>query len=152
MTDLKLQRRLAAEVLGVGVSRIRVDPLRASDVAQAITREDIKKLIKEGAIWAEPKRGIAGHSSEVRHLKRRRGHRRGHGRRKGSKGAREDEKAQWASRIRKMRKFLRYLRDRKIVDRKTYRRLYLLAKGGYFSTFAALKAYLKEQGIVKEVK
>ncbi|MEM1638617.1 MAG: 50S ribosomal protein L19e [Desulfurococcaceae archaeon] len=152
MTNVSLQKRLAAEILGVGESRIRIDPSRISDVSQAITREDVKRLIDEGAIWVKPKHGITGYSSKIRHLKRRRGHRRGHGKREGSKTARAGVKEEWVNRIRKMRRFLRYLRDKKLIDRKTYRRLYMLAKGGYFSSFSALKLYLKEQGIVKELK
>ncbi|MEM0031745.1 MAG: 50S ribosomal protein L19e [Desulfurococcaceae archaeon] len=152
MTNVSLQKRLAAEILGVGESRIRIDPSRISDVSQAITREDVKRLIDEGAIWVEPEHGITGYSSKIRHLKRRRGHRRGHGKREGSKTARAGVKEEWVNRIRKMRRFLRYLRDKKLIDRKTYRRLYMLAKGGYFSSFSALKLYLKEQGIVKELK
>jgi LSU ribosomal protein L19E len=152
MTDVSLQKRLASEILGVGESRVRVDPARISDVAQAITREDIKRLIREGAIWVEPEHGITGYSSKVRHLKRKRGHRRGHGKREGSKNTRVGYKDAWVNRIRKIRRFLRYLRDKKVIDRKTYRKLYMLAKGNYFSTFSALKLYLKEQGLVKEVK
>jgi len=152
MVDVSLQKRLAADILGVGVSRIRVDPSKLSDVAQAITREDVKRLIDEGVIWVEPEHGIAGTSSKTRHLKRVKGHRRGHGKRKGSSEARRGDKDMWVARIRKIRRFLRYLRDKKIIDRKTYRRLYMLAKGGYFSTFASLKLYLKEHGIVKDIK
>lgn len=152
MTDVTLQKRLAAEILGVGESRIRVDPSRLSDIAQAITREDVKRLIDEGAIWVEPEHGITGYSSRVRHEKRRRGHRRGPGKKEGSRSARAGDKDEWVSRIRKIRRFLRYLRDKKIIDKKTYRRLYMLAKGGYFSTFSALKLYLREQGIVKDIK
>lgn len=152
MTDVTLQKRLAAEILDVGVSRIRIDPSRISDVAQAITREDIRKLIDEGVIWVEPEHGITGYSSKIRHLKRRRGLRRGHGRRRGSKNARLKTKEKWMSRIRKIRSFLRYLRDRNIVDKKTYRKLYMLAKGGYFNSLQSLKSYLREQGIVREIK
>lgn len=152
MTDLSLQKRLASEILGVGVSRVKISPARISDVAEAITREDVKRLIEEGAIWAEPEHGITGYSSKVRRLKRRKGHRRGHGKRKGSKDARLSPKQIWVSRIRKIRAFLRYLRDKKIIDKKTYRKLYMLAKGGYFSSFNALKIYLREQGIVKDIK
>jgi large subunit ribosomal protein L19e len=150
VTDLTLQKRLAAEVLGVGISRIKIDPTRVSDVAQAITREDIKKLIKEGAIWAEPERGVAGYSSKIRHKQRVKGRRRGHGKREGGKYARTDPKEVWMNRIRKIRRYLRYLRDHGIIDRKTYRRLYMLAKGGYFTSFASLRLYLKEKGILKE--
>lgn len=152
MTDLSLQKRLAAEVLGVGVSRIWIDPTKADVVAQAISREDIKRLIKDGVIAVRPEHGITGYSSKVRHRQRTKGRRRGHGKRKGKKGARQDEKEMWANRIRKIRRFLRYLRDKKLIDRRTYRRLYMLAKGGYFRSFAALKLYLKENKILKEVK
>jgi large subunit ribosomal protein L19e len=152
MSDLSLQKRLAAEVLGVGVSRIRIDPARISDVAQAITREDVRKLIEEGAIWAEPKKGNAGYSGKVRREQRKKGRRRGPGKREGEKGARQDPKKAWINRIRKMRRFLKYLRDKGVLDKRTYRRLYMLAKGGYFSSLAALKLYLREHGIVKDIK
>lgn len=152
MTDLSLQKRLAAEVLGVGVSRVRIDPKRADDVAQAITKDDIRRLIEEGAIWVEPVHGNTGYAGKVRKEQRKKGRRRGHGKREGEKGARLDPKEVWMARIRKMRRFLKYLRDKGIIDRKTYRRLYRLAKGGFFSTLASLKNYLREQGIVKELK
>ncbi|MEM0506412.1 MAG: 50S ribosomal protein L19e [Thermosphaera sp.] len=152
MSDLSLQKRLAAEVLGVGVSRIRIDPARADDVSAAITREDIRKLIKEGAIWVEPVHGIAGVSSKVRRVQRSKGRRRGHGKRKGVKTARLEEKEAWMARIRRMRRFLRYLRDKNMIDKRTYRRLYRLAKGGAFKSLASLKLYLRENKILKEVK
>ncbi|WP_440060045.1 50S ribosomal protein L19e [Thermogladius sp. 4427co] len=150
MSDLSLQKRLAAEVLGVGVSRIRIDPSRISDVEDAITREGIRRLIKEGAIYVEPVHGNTGYSSKVRREQRKKGRRRGMGKRKGRKNARLDRKEQWMNRIRKIRKYLRYLRDHKIIDRKTYRRLYRLAKGGYFKSFNTLRTYLVEQGILKK--
>ncbi|MEM4532476.1 MAG: 50S ribosomal protein L19e, partial [Desulfurococcaceae archaeon] len=48
MTNLSLQKKLAAEILDVGVSRIWIDPSRVDEVVEAITREDIKRLIKDG--------------------------------------------------------------------------------------------------------
>lgn len=152
MSDLSLQKRLAADILGVGVSRIWIDPARAEDVAGAITREEIKRFIEEGVIRVRPEHGIAGYSSKLRHKQRVKGKRRGHGKRKGSKEARLDRKEVWMAKIRKMRRFLRYLRDKKLIDRKTYRRLYMLAKGGYFHTFESLKLYLSENKILKEVR
>ncbi|MEM0000810.1 MAG: 50S ribosomal protein L19e [Desulfurococcaceae archaeon] len=152
MTDVSLQKKLAAKLLGVGISRIRIDPERVNDVAQAITRRDVERLIEEGAIWVEPEHGLTGYSSKIRHLKRKRGHRRGQGKREGSKDARASSKRSWINRIRKMRTFLKYLRDKNIIDGKTYRRLYALTKGGHFSSFTSLKLYLKEHGIVKDLK
>jgi len=152
MSDLAFQKRLAADVLGVGVSRIRIDPSRVEDVSAAITREDVKRLIKEGAIWVAPEHGITGYNSKIRHIQRSKGRRRGYGKRKGKKSARLDEKDARMSGIRKIRRYLRYLRDRKLIDRRTYRRLYMLAKGGYFHSLTSLKLYLKENNILKEVK
>ncbi|RLG78990.1 MAG: 50S ribosomal protein L19e [Thermoprotei archaeon] len=147
MTDLSLQKRLAAEVAGVGVSRVRIDPTRIEDVEAALRREDIRRLIKDGAIWIEPKRRNSRGRWKDLHRKRKKGHRRGPGRRKGAKGARTDEKKKWVYTIRKIRRYLKWLRDHEVIDRKTYRKLYLLAKGGTFRSLADLKRHLMDMGI-----
>ena len=46
--SLKSQRRLAAEILKVGESRVWMDPDRTEEVEIAITREEIRRLIHEG--------------------------------------------------------------------------------------------------------
>ena len=148
--DLSLQKRLAAEVLGVGVSRIWIDPERISDVEGAITREEIKKLIKEGVIAVKPVKGNSRGRWRIIHEKKKKGLRRGPGRRKGCKTARTPKKEVWMNKIRKIRRYLRYLRDHGIIDRRTYRRLYMLAKGGTFRNLSALKTYLTEQGLIKK--
>ncbi len=150
MVDLSLQKRLAAEVLGVGVSRIWIDPTRIDEVVDAITREDIRKLIKDGVIQVKPIHGNSRARWRYRHQQRRKGRRRGYGKRKGVKTARMDEKEVWMNRIRKIRRYLRYLRDHGVIDRKTYRRLYMLAKGGVFHSLASLRTYMIEKGILKE--
>ncbi|MFQ5758479.1 MAG: 50S ribosomal protein L19e, partial [Candidatus Bathyarchaeia archaeon] len=48
--SLKNQRRLAAEILKVGESRVWIDPDRTEDVEIVITRDEIRRLIHEGAI------------------------------------------------------------------------------------------------------
>jgi len=147
MTDLSIQKRLAAEVLGVGVSRIRINPEREEDVEAALRREDIRRLIKDGAIIVLPERRNSRGRWKIRHEKRKKGHRRGHGKRKGAKDARADRKRMWIYTIRKIRRYLRWLRDHEVIDRKTYRRLYMLAKGGTFTCLADLKRHLQEMGI-----
>ncbi len=152
MTDLSLQKRLAAEVLGVGESRIWIDPEEIDRVMDAITREEIKRLIHDGVIKVKPVHGNSRARWKIRHEQRKKGRRRGHGRRKGDKTARHDDKEDWMNRIRKIRRFLRYLRDHNVIDRRTYRRLYRLAKGGVFKNLSSLKHYLKEHGIVEEIR
>lgn len=147
MVDLSLQRRLAAEILGVGESRIRFDPERLADIESALTKEDLRRMIKEGVIWVEPSgRNSRGRWKE-RHGKRKRGHRRGPGKRKGAKGAREDPHEKWVSTIRKIRRFIKWLRNGEVIDTVTYRRLYRLAKGGAFRSLSDLKRHLADMGI-----
>ncbi|MET1100879.1 MAG: 50S ribosomal protein L19e [Pyrodictiaceae archaeon] len=144
--DLTMQKRLAAEILGVGVSRIWIDPTRLDDVANAITREEVKKLIKEGIIAVKPKVSPSRGRWRERHEARKKGRRRGPGSRKGAASARTNPKRVWMNRIRKMRRFLKWLRDQGVIDRRTYRKLYMWAKGGMFPTFADLKRWLREHG------
>jgi len=54
-------RRMAASILGVGVHRVWIDPERIEDVLGAVTREDVRKLIKDGVIKAKrPRKGLVG--------------------------------------------------------------------------------------------
>ena len=146
--DLRYQRRLAAEVLGVGESRIRFDPEQLDRVASAVTREDIKKLVKDGVITVEPQHSNSRGRWRIWHEQRKKGRHRGPGRRKGSRSAREDRKERWVHTIRKIRRFLRWLRDNGVIDRRTYRRLYMMAKGGAFDSLSTLKRYMKDHGML----
>jgi large subunit ribosomal protein L19e len=148
MSDYSLQRRLAAEILGIGESRVKIRPRNEDEeeeLQSAITREDVKRMIKLGVIYEEPiKSNSRGRWRELRE-KRRKGQRRGPGKRKGKATARADPKREWINRIRKMRRYLKYLRDKKQISTQLYRKYYRLAKGGAFSTFNALKMHLEKE-------
>lgn len=150
MVDLANQKRLASEILGVGQTRVWINPEKLEDVAKAITREDIRGLIEQGVIKRKPTRGISRGRARERALKRAKGRRRGPGSRKGAKGARSPRKEQWMKRIRALRKRLKELRDAAKISRGIYRKLYLKAKGGEFRSVAHLNAHLKSQGLLKE--
>jgi len=137
--------RLAAEILGVGESRIWIDPKRLSEATEAVSKDDVRKLIKEGVIKVEQKKGNSRARWKVRHEQRKKGRRRGYGKRKGKATARQDPKEAWMHRIRKIRRYLKYLRDHEVIDRRTYRELYLKAKGGMFDSLSNLKTYMRER-------
>jgi large subunit ribosomal protein L19e len=144
MTDLKAQKRLAADVLDVGKSKLWFDPDRQGDIAEAITREDIRELVDEGVIRAEPKQGNSRGRARERQEKRAYGHQSGPGSRKGRSGGRQDEKEEWQSRIRAQRDHLRDLRDDGELDRSQYRDLYDKAGGGEFDSVGDLERYIDE--------
>ncbi len=53
MSDLRAQKRLAADVLDVGKNRVWFDPDAQGAIADAITREDIRELVDDGSIKVE---------------------------------------------------------------------------------------------------
>jgi large subunit ribosomal protein L19e len=147
--DLRLQRRLAAEVLDCGENRVWMDPTALDEIANAATKEDIRRLVEEGLIKRKPVKGISRARINYKRMQKKKGRRRGHGSRKGKKGARMPSKRLWILRIRALRRRLKYLRDAEIIDRRTYRILYRRAKGGEFRSVAHLNAYLEAQGLLK---
>ncbi len=146
---LDKKKRLAADILGVGVNRVWVDPERSVDVSSAITRGDINGLIKQGVIRAKPEIGISRGRLRARAAKRKVGRRSGPGTRKGASGARTPQKANWIKTVRPLRAKLRQLRKDGVVGPGEYRKLYLMIKGGSFRSKAHLEAHLKEKGVLK---
>jgi large subunit ribosomal protein L19e len=143
MTDLKSQRRLAAQILKIGQNRVWIDPERIEDADTAITREEIRKLIHEGAIKSLPERGVSRARARIMHLKKKKGRRSGPGSRTGSPRARVTKKEAWMSKIRALRNRLRVLKAKKVVAESAYRKLYKMASSGRFETVADMERYLK---------
>ncbi|MDY6964350.1 MAG: 50S ribosomal protein L19e [Halobacteriota archaeon] len=150
MTDLSNQKRMASEIMGVGIHRVWMDPEAAEDIATVITREDIRDLIAEGIIKQKQKKGISRGRARARAAKRAYGHRKGHGSRKGAKGARSPRKEQWMRKIRALRRRLKELRADGTLDVTTYRKMYNKAKGGEFRNVSHLNNYLKSKGYINE--
>jgi large subunit ribosomal protein L19e len=149
MTDLANQRRIAAEVLGTGVHRVWMNPEAGKDIAGALTREDVKKLITEGKILKKPIRGVSRARARELAAARAYGHRRGHGSRSGAKGARAPRKEQWIKRIRALRRKLKELREKGTIDPSIYRELYRKAKGGEYRNLAHLIAHLEARKLLR---
>jgi len=144
MTDLSSQKRMAADVLDVGENKIWLNPERQGDIADAITRADVRDLVDEGVIRAaEPEGNSRGRATE-RQEKRAYGHRKGQGSRKGTAGGRQNEKETWASKIRAQRAKLRELRDDGTISRSEYRNLYDRASGGEFDSVADIERTLED--------
>jgi len=144
MSDLSAQKRLAADVLDVGKNRVWFDPDAQGDIAEAITREDIRDLVDQGTIRAEEKQGNSRGRARERDAKRAYGHRKGPGTRRGKAGARQNEKEQWKNSIRAQRQELRELRDDGELTPAQYRQLYNMAKGGEFDSVRRMHNYIDE--------
>ncbi|MCS7145205.1 MAG: 50S ribosomal protein L19e [Nitrososphaerota archaeon] len=137
--SLSIQKRLAAELLKCGESRVRFDPERIEDIEDAITRGDIRRLIDEGAIYEAPKRGNTRRAEKGR---------RGPGKRKGGKYSTLSRKERWLLRVRAQRRYLRRLKEARLLKEGAYRSAYLQIKAGRFKSVAELKEYLKSSGLL----
>jgi len=148
--DLKNQKRMAAELMGCGKNRVWIDPNRIEDVADAITRADVRTAIDSGTIKAIPKKGISKSRTRYAHGQKSKGRRRGPGSRKGSAGARNPRKRRWIQIIRPIREELKQLRDNGRISRSVYREFYRKAKGGMFKNRNHLIGHLVSEGHLKE--
>lgn len=145
--SLKNQRRLAAEILKVGESRVWMDPDRTEEVEIAITRDEIRRLIHEGAVKSRPKRGVSRARARTLQEKKKKGLRRGPGRKSGSTRARIPKKKAWMKKVRPLRKRLRELKTSYTITESVYRHLYKMAGSGEFESIADLERYIKTRGL-----
>jgi large subunit ribosomal protein L19e len=143
MSDVFSQKRIVAAVLKCGVNRVWFDPARISDIENAISREDLRGLVDDGAIKARQKKGVSRGRARARIAKRSYGHCKGPGKRKGAAGARNPSKTAWIQRIRAIRKVLVALREAGTIDRHMYRLVYRKAAGGQFRSVAHMKAQME---------
>ncbi len=144
--DVKYQKKLAAKILKCGVNRVWIDDTMLDEVAEAITREDVRKLISSDAIMKKPKKGNSRGRHRYLKEQRKKGRRKGHGKRKGKKTARRPSKRMWITRMRSIRRELKHLRNEGHIDKTIYRRFYMKTKGGTFKDRADLVLHLKMEG------
>ena len=146
---LTLQRRISAQILKCSGKRIRFDPEKLEQIKEAITKTDVRSLIKGGAIKKNPARGVSRSRARIRAEQKKKGRRRGHGTRKGPATARRPPKKKWVSKVRLQRSTLKELEDGKKINHKECKELYMKVKGGFFRSKRHLLLYVEEQGIKK---
>ena len=136
-----IQRRLAADLLKCGIGRIWMDPEASEKIKKAITRNDVRGLIKDDLIKKLP---VKKKKSTAKKSKQRTGSR------KGSKGARRGKKERWLKAVRPQRRLLKELKDGGELRPGAYRKMYMRIKGGSFRSKAHLQLYLKEKKLLKK--
>jgi large subunit ribosomal protein L19e len=132
-----------------GESRVWIDPAQSKDAQAAITRIDVKNLIKKGVIKRVPGKvrmpKVAGKGWGGRARTRK-----GHGSRKGGRFSRLPRKRRWINIVRPLRKMLAGMRAAGEVDKSTYKKLYMLVKGGQFRSRSHLRIYMEQHGMLKK--
>lgn len=144
MKGLNVQKRIASMILKCSPKRIKFVTERLEDIKEAITRADLRSLVKDKAILGVQKKGISRVRANKIQKQKSKGQKKGQGKRKGKSTARAPKKEKWMAKIRTQRKFIKELKDKGLVANDTYRNLYLKSKGGFFRSKRHIKLYLNE--------
>ncbi|MBI5871710.1 hypothetical protein HZB88_01340 [archaeon] len=130
--NLNKKKKLIARMLNLGVKRIVIDSSRSNEIKEAITREDMRELIREGAITI---REMGGR----RHRKRKRW-KRGEGKIKKRAGQR---KRAYIKITRKLRKYLSDSSEKEKISHEKYRDLRKQIKAKAFKNLESLREAIK---------
>lgn len=141
--NLRTKKQLAARVLKVGINRIHFASDKFPEIKEAITKQDIKDLHKEGVISIKPIKG--------RKKIKRRKTKRGPGKIKKKINKR---KQTYVKITRKLRGYLKELKNQGEIDKRLYWELRKKIRMRTFRSRAHLKEYLesiKKIQLVREI-
>ena len=143
VVNLRAKKRLASRVTGVGIHRIKFDTDHLDDIADAITRQNIRSLITANTIKIKPFTGTSrGRAQEKKDQRNKRGTTQG--KKQGTKGARVGKKAVYVAHVRALRRLLKIAKDRKDLTNPEFWTLYKKVGGNTVRNKAHLRLLMEE--------
>lgn len=149
--NVKNKKRILASALGISKKRVILNPERLDEVKKAITKNDLRHLVKEGAIAILNKKGVSKGRSAANKVQKKKGRQSGHGSRKGKATARRESRLTWINSIRLQRAYLQGLRQKGYIENDSFRMLYRKAGGGVFRSKRHIRLYLEENQLLKTI-
>ncbi len=143
VVNLRAKKRLVSRVTGVGIHRVKFDSDHLEDVADAITRANIRSLITANTIKIK---SITGTSKGRAHKKKSQRNKRGttQGSKHGRKGARVGKKSAYVAKVRSLRRLLKIAKDRKDLTNPEFWTLYKKVGGNTVRNKAHLRTLMEE--------
>lgn len=141
--NLKAKKRLVSRITGVGVHRVKFDSDHLDDIADAITRDNIRSLITAKTIKIKSIVGTSrGRAQTKKTQKKKRGTTQGS--KKGRKGARTKRKDAHMIKVRALRYRLKVAKDRKEITNPEFWELYKMIGGNTIRNSAHLRSLIEE--------
>ena len=143
VVNLRAKKRLVSRVTGYGIHRIQFDSDHLDDIADAITRADIRSLMTANVIKIKKIKGTSRGRAQFKILqKKKRGTKAGS--KQGKKGARVGKKEVYVKKVRSLRYLLKVAKDRKEITNKEFWSLYKKVGGNTVRNKAHLRSLIKE--------
>ena len=128
---LENKKDLVARTLGIGKKRIIFNKERLNEIKEAITKEDVKQLVGDGAIMIREIKG------------RKKAQKRNNRRRAGSvKKKVNQSKREYIIMVRKLRAYIAELKRKELINNVAYRELRKQIKLKAFKSKANLKGHI----------
>jgi len=143
VVNLKSKKRLVSRITGVGVHRVWFDSDHLDDVADAITRDNIRGLMTANTIKIKPFKGTSRGRAKLKKIQRKKRGRTA-GSKQGAKGARIGKKRVYVKKIRALRYLLKVFKDRKEINNQQFWELYKKVGGNVVRNRAHLHSLVKE--------
>ena len=141
--NLHSKKQLVSRIVGVGVHRVRFDSEHLDDIADAITRDDIRSLITANTISIKSFKGTSrGRAKTKKIQKSKRGATQGS--KKGRKGARVGKKSVYVNKVRALRYILKIAKDRKEITNDVFKIVYKKIRGNTIRNKAHLRTVIEE--------
>ncbi len=131
---LNKKKELAAKTLRVGKNRIILENSAMQEISEAITKQDIRDLFSQGMIKIKQKKG------RKKNVKRKTKRRDGKIKMKPKK-----RKQEYVKITRKLRKYIKGLKEQGKIDKKEYEDLRKKIRMRKFKSKAQLKEYLAKK-------
>jgi len=137
--NLKKKKQLAIRTFGVGKERIIFVKSRLEEIKEAITKQDIRELYREGAIRIQEPKG----RRKIQKKKSRKG--------PGKVGKKVKKRKQGYVKItRRLREHLRELKKQNKISKEEEKDIRNKIRNRKFNSLSGFKAYLKVSGGTKE--
>ena len=142
--NLRTKKLLVSRMTGVGLKRIKFDSEHLDDIADAITRENIRSLITANTIKIKGFTGTSrGRARLARIQKRKRSVKQGS--KKGTKGARGiGKKTSYVIKVKSLRYRLKIAKDRKEITNEEFWNIYKKINGNTIRNIAHMRTLIEE--------